>query len=348
MIGGGNTLGRFMARLGMDESDYTRGIINAAGMSRVFGDTFATFVSNPLLGSINIMKNVGGWLVRNSQETLAYAETIERLSQQTGASERLLISLQKRLEIAGFSSERAGQGMAFFNKFIEDYNRGGKLTNDLVAQLGVNLDELEGTDARFAAIVDAISRLPDPATRSAIAMQIFGRMGGPELINAIGGGSEAIDEMIDQYTRLGFVIDRDANTQLAALNTNLGFLEQSIEGIKTNFLNEFLIGVATNAESSNESVVELSATINAELTPAARQLGSALGELVSNLREIGEFADDARKIGDVANFLFGPGISKFFLFDDLLNVKESVPQFFEGAGGIANKSFSYALDEMGP
>jgi len=298
MIGGGNILGKFNAKLGLDEKDYARGMINAQSANRVFGETFTSFVSNPLLGSIQILKNVGGALVRNSQEALEYAESIERLSQQTGASEGMLIALQKRLEIAGFSSQRAAQGMSFFNKFIEDYNSGGKLTNELVQQLGVNLDGLQGTDELFRAIVEGINTIPDAATRSAIAMQIFGRMGGPELINAIGGGNAAIDEMIAQYTRLGFVVDGQVNNKLATLNTNLGIMQQAIEGVKANLVRELILAFTDTAEISDDSIIQLAESINSKLGPAARDFSVILEALLGLLQGIATTISTIQSYGE--------------------------------------------------
>ncbi|HCT46159.1 MAG TPA: hypothetical protein DF699_13200, partial [Phycisphaerales bacterium] len=83
MISVGQTLGNFQARLGLDSKDYAKGMINAEAASRVFGNSFTAFVSNPLLGSIEIFKNVGQAAISGSVEILGYAESIERLSQQT-------------------------------------------------------------------------------------------------------------------------------------------------------------------------------------------------------------------------------------------------------------------------
>jgi hypothetical protein len=286
MIGSGAVLGNFQARLGLDSTDYAKGMINAESVSRIFGNSFATFVSNPLLGSIGIMKNVGKAFIAGSVEVLGYAESIERLSQQTGASEGLLIALQKRLEIAGFSAERAAQGMSFFNKFIADYNQGGKATNDLVAELGVSLDGIKGTDQLFAAMVEAVSRVEDPAMKASAAMQLFGRMGGPELINAIGGGNAAIDEMIDQYTRLGFVIDGDTNTQLAAMNTNLGFMQQAMEGVSNTLFVEFLTGLSDNADLGVDGIINMAEAIRNNLGPAANDFGEIMAIILPIISEI--------------------------------------------------------------
>lgn len=298
MIGGGNTLGRFMARLGMDESDYTRGIINAAGMSRVFGDTFATFVTNPLLGSIDILKNVGSWLVRNSVDTLAYAEAIERLSQQTGASQPLLVALQKQLELAGFDKERARQAFLVFNKFIDDVNKGGPLANDVLSQLRINLDETSGFDQIFRVIIERLSQIEDPATKAGIAMKLFGEEAGHDVINAIGGGNAAIDEMIDRYERLGFITDNYSTNQLATLNTNLGIAQQAIDGIKLNFIRELLVGINDDLDLTNDGIVKITESINEKAGPAANDIGTILSGLGGTLEVIAKAIETIQAAGE--------------------------------------------------
>lgn len=273
MIDAGAVLGSFQAKLGLDATDYAKGMINAEASSRIFGQTFTAFVSNPLLGSIDLLKNVGRAVIQGSQEILGYAESIERMSQVTGASEPLLIALQKRLEIAGFSAERARQSFLVFMKFIADYNNDGPLANEVLRQLGMNLDGISGFDETFRAIIERLSQIEDPAMKAMIAMKLFGEEAGHDVINAIGGGNAAIDEMIEQYTRLGFVIDRRTNTQLAAMNTHLGFLQQAVDGVRTNAIREFLIGVNGDLEVTDESIVSIANRLNSELGPAARSFG---------------------------------------------------------------------------
>jgi len=273
MIDAGAVLGSFQAKLGLDATDYAKGMINAEASSRIFGQTFTSFVSNPLLGSIGIMKQVAGAAIGLSQVILADAEAIERLSQQTGASEPLLIALQKQLELSGFSAERARQSFLVFNKFIADYNNDGPLANEVLRQLGMNLDGISGFDPTFRAIIDRLSQIEDPAMKAMIAMKLFGEEAGHDVINAIGGGNAAIDEMIDRYTRLGFVIDRYTNTQLADMNTHLGITHQAIEGIKTNAIREFLLGINGDLEVTDKNIVSIADRINTELGPAARSFG---------------------------------------------------------------------------
>lgn len=276
MINSGETLGRFQAFLGLNTDSYVKGIVTAEGLSRTFGDTFSTFVVNPLLGAAELFKRVGRAAVSGTVEILANAEAIERLSQVTGASEPLLIALEKRLEIAGFTAERARQSFLVFNKFIDDMNKQGPLATDVLTQLNLSMEGLSGFDEIFRVMVQRLSEIQDPATKAGIAMKLFGEEAGHDLLNAIGGGNEAIDEMINQYTRLGFVVDRSTNTHLAALNTNLGFMQQAIEGVQNQLFIQFLLGLSGGADVSNESIIQLVETLNEELAPALRSIGELL------------------------------------------------------------------------
>lgn len=297
MISVGQTLGNFQARLGLDSKDYAKGMINAEAASRVFGNSFTAFVSNPLLGSIEIFKNVGQAAISGSVEILGYAESIERLSQQTGASEPLLIALQKRLEIAGFSAERARQSFLVFNKFIADYNNQGPLANEVLRQTGVELDGLTRFDDVFRAMIEGLSQIENPALKASVAMRLFGEEAGHDVINAIGGGNAAIDEMIDQYTRLGFVINSRTNTQLASMNTHLGFAQQAIEGIKFNTIREFLLGINDDLELTDENIVRIAEQINSQLGPAANDVGIVLESLAGTLHVIAESIKAIQSVG---------------------------------------------------
>lgn len=347
MIGIGQTLGNFQARLGMDESDYTRGIINAEGVSRVFGNTFATFISNPLLGSIDIMRRVAGAAITMSQSILEDAESVERLSQQTGASEPLLIALAKRLEIAGFNAERRRQSFLFFNKFIADYVNDGPIANEILRQLGVNLEGLRGFDQIFRAILDGLFGIEDQATRAALAARLFGEEAGHDLINAIGGGNEAIDEMIDTYRRLGFVIDRGPNSQLAAMNTNLGFVQQAIEGVQRNLLIEFMLGVSDNSQLTNESIIRLAETLNEDLGPAFNSMGELVIPLINGLSKV---VDLANRASDLLGSAFGAVIAaseENYILGTDGNFRVQPPRQTEATRRNRERGLEY-LEELGP
>lgn len=259
-------------------------------MSAIFGTTFSAFVVSPLLGGIALFSKIGSAAIKAGKDmisfagdTLESAEALERMSQQTGASVELLTALEKRLEVAGFGADKAGQSFNFMNKFIADANQGGKIAVDLLDSMGVSLDGISSSDDRFRVLLDGLNSIEDQALRSDAAMLIFGRTAGIEVVNAIGGGNTAIDEMIQQYRDLGFVIDQQSVHAMANMNTSIGITNQAIEGFKGNLMRQFLAGMAGDADLSNEGIIELAATLNKELGPEVRRLGESI---MSSLNEI--------------------------------------------------------------
>lgn len=297
MIGAGTILGNFAARLGLDTQDYARGIINAQGWTRVFGETFTTFVANPLLGAGDLLAKFGTGLIRAGQsavkfgaDVLAQAEAIERLSQQTGASAELLQSLERRLDLAGFASERARQALI-------KLAQAGLNGSPVFEALGIDPADFANTDQLLAVVLDRLDQIESQSTRTALAMQLFGEEAGPQLVNAVGGGADELARLVAEAERLGLVLDSKAVTSLANLNTRLGENKQAWEGLKFSVAAAFLEGIAGRADEVSGSVTDITAAVRAELIPVARELGDVVADLLSDLREVRDLVDRIQGTG---------------------------------------------------
>lgn len=290
MIGSGATLGRFTARLGMDSSGYAKGMLTANAMSHVFGTTFAAFVANPLLGGVALFQGIatgaitaGKAMVKFASETLEGAEAIERLSQQTGVSVELLQSLQKRLEIAGFDAEKAGTGLKVFTRTIAEARQEGSPFAAILDELNVNFRDMDSLDAVFNGVMEGLYGIEDAGRRAYLASKLLGEEDSFSIVNAIGGGSAAVKDMLDQYRRMGAILDRDVIASFAEMNTHLGITKQSIDAIKQNAMNEFLIGLAGGIDLTDDKIIGIAESINAQLAPSMRELGRTVPPLVEDL-----------------------------------------------------------------
>lgn len=274
MIGAGAVLGQFTAKLGLDSTSYTRGIINAEGMNRVFGQSFTQFVTNPLLGSIEILKNVTVGVGRAVMKHAELAETLQRTAQATGMGEQALIAMAKRLEVAGYTGDIAAKAMATLGKnILELHSKGSGPLKDVTDLLGVQVNASSDLEITLVNLLDQINRLPTAYQRSAAAGKVFGEEAGPKLLNAIGGGSAAFREMIEEVRQLGFRVDATGNDGIAGFNTQLGYMKQAVEGIKFNALQSFLVGLTGASDGSTKGIRELADTVNNSLGPALRDLG---------------------------------------------------------------------------
>lgn len=293
MIGAGAVLGQFTAKLGLDSTSYTRGIINAEGMNRVFGQSFTQFVTNPLLGSIGLMKNVGVAVAGAAAKHLELAETLQRVGQQTGVSEQFLISLIKRLEVAGYSGDIASRSMATFGKnILEMHSKGSGPLKEVADLLGIQINAGDSLESTMGRLLDRINQLPTEFQRSAAAGKVFGEEMGPKLLNAIGGGSDAMAKMQREAVQLGYIVDRTANDNLADMNTQLGYLKLAAEGIKFNALRQLIIGFAGEADRTTDGILDITAGINQDLGPAMRDIGELLRDLLPDIREFASLSKD--------------------------------------------------------
>jgi len=319
MLGGaGATVGSFRVKLGLDINDYARGIIQADSFNAVFGEGVTRFLTNPLLGSISALQGVGRALVAKSAAILADAEATQRLADSTGASAELLQALRGRLEQAGYAAEIGAQSINKLNRFLGEARGGNEQAAKLFGDIGVSLEGIGSTDEAVARVLDAISLLPDPAQRAAAAGKLLGEEAGGKLVNAVGGGADAIRQMIEEQRSLGQVISGRTVASLADLNTTLGKTQQALEGVQTVAVAEFMAGFAASSGIAKTNIEGISGSIVNEIAPAARELGATIGHLVDALGGIDRlirgiadyidnFAEGVEAIGDVVDAVGNAG-----------------------------------------
>ena len=146
------------------------------------------------------------------------AGTLNDLSQRTGATAGELMLLQRAFENAGSSAEKVGPTLNKLQRAIVDAGSGSGVAADSFKALGLSVDELRRMTPteQLAAVAEAIARIPDPAQRSAFAMDLLGKSGGEllpflrnfngELNSArqqLGSAPSMMDEMVGTLDNLG-------------------------------------------------------------------------------------------------------------------------------------------------
>lgn len=298
MIGAGTILGTFTARLGLDTSEYARGIINAETMNRVFGQSFAAFVASPLLGSLGLIQKVGSGLlnmgrsfVKYSGDVLGAAEATQRLAERTGATAELVQALERRLDLAGFASDRARQALTKLNQQAGAGNK-------VFEALGVDPSRFNSIDQLLGAVLDRLTSIEDQSLRTALAMQLFGEEAGPELMNAVGGGTRELARMVEEAQRLGLVLSGQTVRSLADLNTSIGQNQQAWEGLKLSVTAAFLEGIAGRSGEVSGNVTDITVGLRTELIPVARELGDQLSRVLDLITKILDKADRIEGAGN--------------------------------------------------
>lgn len=279
-------LGSFSAKLGIDTNDYASGILKAQGVTELFGKTFGTFLTNPLLGAGQLFKRAGGAALDYARDALGAAEANERLAQTTGFSTETLQAMERALLRAGYGGEIAAQSSKKFVAVLGEARAGAGPLVPILEQLGISITSLGDSESSFRRILDAIDRYEDPAVRAALAAKVFGEEAGAKLISALGGGSDALDEQIRLYTKLGLVVDGDTTAALAKMNTTSGQVQDALEGIKRSAIISFMQGFSNETSLSDEKIADMAKSVRDDLSPAFRQLGDDVATVVKFLKDI--------------------------------------------------------------
>jgi len=138
-----------------------------------------------------------------------------------------------------------GIGVESFAKQIQKLTINiGAATLDEKAQkkfeaLGIVFEELKAStpEQQFEQVVDAISRIADPAERAATAVKFFGK-GGIELGELFTLGPGALTTMREEAIALGQVVDADAVKAIDNMNDSFAAVWATVKGLTGSILGE--------------------------------------------------------------------------------------------------------------
>jgi len=130
----------------------------------------------------------------------------------------------------------------------------GQATIDEKAQqkfkdLGIVFEDLKAAtpEKQFEQVVDAISRIADPAERAATAVKFFGK-GGIELGELFTLGPGALTQMREEAVSLGQVVSEDAVKAIDNMNDSFGAVWATVKGLAGSILGELAGPISTIAQ----------------------------------------------------------------------------------------------------
>ncbi|WP_395020201.1 phage tail tape measure protein [Dongia sp.] len=174
----------------------------------------------------------GGGLVAMAKQALETVGGLGELASQIGVTTGLLQTMTYAGSQFGLSAEEAQGSLAKLTATIGQAAEGGKAQIELFDRLGIKILDTAGkvrsTDEVFRDLVEALSRIEDPATRAALAKEAMGRAA-QRMMPLIEGGTAALDAMTKQAREMGLVFDQEtiaradeAADKLATLSQVLG------------------------------------------------------------------------------------------------------------------------------
>jgi len=287
-------LGSFRATLGIDATGFERGMLNAQGLTQVFGSTFATFVTNPVLGGVAAFSQLTRATLSAANAHLQYVQDTRRVAQETGVSVELLQALYETLEANGVAGSRAGEGLAFLNKQLGDARTIGGPAKDTLEALGLSIESLERGEQGVTRVLEAVAAVEDPTLRAAFAADLLGRQGGAVLANQLRQGGGSVRALVADIDSLGQIVDTETIDSLNRLKDVQGRIEQQWIGLKRTAITEFLRGFTDEANLSVKGSDALAKSLRDELSPAMRGAGRDAAGLLSTVVELLKLVNDLK------------------------------------------------------
>lgn len=280
-------LGSIRAKMGLDESNFTRGMLNAQAASKIFGQNVVNFVNNPLLGMVNILSSAVRGTAAAIKETASLDQAYLRASQRLGIATRTVSGLTMAYRDQGLQAEEVEKQLGKLSIKVGEAAAGNQAAIDLFDRLGVSTTDaagkVKGLDEIFRDVSDGLAGLNNQQQKIAIGQLLFGETF-LKVARIIGEGSDAIERYIEKAERFGFVVSNPMATSADKLAGTLGDLHFLLEGLRQRTARAF----STNfieAVGSGEAAVDRLAEKLGSFERLAALAGTATGTWLADFSE---------------------------------------------------------------
>ena len=166
--------------------------------------------------------------------TADYGDQLDAMSQRTGVAVEELSKLQYAAKLSDTSSEALGKGIGNLSKVMVAAANGAQESGKLFERFEIPLRNADGTVRKTTEVLydlaDVFAAMPEGAEKTNLAMDLFGKKLGAELIPLLNEGSAGLQAMGDEAERLGLVLSGDQAKAAAEFNDSLDKLAATSKG----------------------------------------------------------------------------------------------------------------------
>jgi hypothetical protein len=185
-------------QIGADTSGFVSGINRAQGSMAGLGSMIQRVVGGAaVFGALTAA-------AKGFYSAMEAGGALVDLSGQTGVAIDKLMVLQMAFDQAGMSAGDVQPVLAKLQKNVAEAASGSADAALKFAQMGVQIEEIQGlsADEQLAKVGEAISNIQNPAQRSAMAMEVFGKSGAKLLSVFAAGGMADVEENLGAQAKL--------------------------------------------------------------------------------------------------------------------------------------------------
>ena len=275
-------------------------------MAYNFGRSFGASIKSAagsFLAFAGVTVSIGA-VVTSLKSAIDRADELRDASIRLGVGVDVLSKWSYAAKQTGTDLDGLSRGLKILSKnAIEALNPKSQQAG-LFSALGISKESLTDLNVLLPQLADAFQKIPDGATKAAVAQQLFGKSG-LDLIEFLNQGSKGIKEFGDKLEKLGGVVTPEAAAAADKFNDDLDDLKTAFGGVANKVAQDMLPA--------------LDGFINDMNSPSMRQ---GLATVIEGLAKIITFAvQGASAVGGLAHALsiaFSRG-SDLTAYDDLLD-----------------------------
>lgn len=192
-----------------------------------------------------------------TSDVLQLGDRFDKLNASFGISVETLSKLEFVAGRSGSSVEVMAKSFKKLQENIFDAGEGVITAQRAFNALGIDVEKLKRLrpEDQFTHIAEILSKIPDQATKTAVAFDLFGK-GAEGVLAAAADGSKGIKKMFDKAQDLGIVMSTKVSKGIATFNDLMFDLERVVrsaveKGINplTKFVNENRMGMEDLAKT---------------------------------------------------------------------------------------------------
>jgi hypothetical protein len=241
-------------KIGADTSDLERNLSKSEQLTKRFA-----------LGIAGSLAAVGAAMIAMTRRSMENADQLAKQARQVGLTTDRLQAMSLVAGEAGVSTQSLTNTLGIMQRNIVELERGTATQVRAFEQLGLSIANLQGLDAdvQFERIAERLNAIQDPAQRTALAMEVFGRSG-REVINMLDGYSEKLADATEFQRRFGIAISQTDAEAIERANDAVGRLREAFGGLG----NLMAVSVAPVVEKVAKGLLAIAGLIADRYNPA--------------------------------------------------------------------------------
>lgn len=234
-----------------------------------------------LLAGLGVSLTLGAFaaLVKGAIDS---ADELNKLSQKIGISVEALSTLQFAAQLSDVGLDTLKTGLKGLSANLTEARAGLGEGAALFQALGISVEDsagnLKSSDTILLEIADRFASFEDGATKTALAVKLFGKSG-MDMIPFLNQGSSGIRALMLEAERLGLKLSTETAQAAEAFNDNLTALKASTSGLGITLATELLAPLRVVTDAIREG--------QGEATGFAAILGGALKTTLETILVLG-------------------------------------------------------------